>query len=473
MADRPQQSTAAAPRLGEHAIVIGASMAGLFAARVLSDHYRHVTVLERDELPASGRPRRAVPQDRHAHALQPAGQEALKRLFPDFVADAVSAGALPFRAGPDMRVTASGHRLPKLDSRAQYVVAPRPLLEGVVRERVAALANVTIRERCGVVGLVERHGRVTGVRARDVIRHSTERTLRADLVVAASGRGGRVPGWLRAMGYEPPAEERVAVDIVYASRRVRLRPGALPGDMVIVDDARADRPRGMFMIKEDADERWTITLEGYGTADRPPTDDAGFAAFLASVADPDVLAAVEHAEPLGDAYSHAFPASVRRRYERLSRFPDGLLVMGDALCSFNPIYGQGMAVAALEALVLQRCLREGDRRLAQRFFKAASVPVDHAWKLAIGSDLSKPYVAGRAALPGRLVGRYMERLLAVAAHDVEVARAFALVVSLLKPPSTLLSPAIARRVLRRGAARPRPAAARPAVLTGAEAPANA
>ena len=144
----------------------------------------------------------------------------------------------------------------------------------------------------------------------------------------------------------------------------------------------------------------------------------------------------------------AFPAGVRRRYDKLRRFPDGLLVIGDALCSFNPIFGQGMSVAALEAVALQRCLRDGDRRLARRYFAAASAPVDHAWMLATRADLARPYVEGRASLRGRLFARYIERLLTVAEHDVAVARAFGGVMSMLAPPTTLMAPAIARRVLR-------------------------
>ena len=473
MADKSQQSPPA-PRLGDHAIVIGASLAGLFAARVLADSYDRVTIVERDALPALGAHRRAVPQDRHAHAYQPGGQLAVKQLFPTFVEDVVAAGALPFHAGPDLRVTASGHPLPRMRSRARLATASRPVFEGVVRDRVRALANVEIRERCAVVGLIGEHGRVAGVRTRDVAQAGAERALRADLVVAASGRGGRVPGWLRAMGYDAPAEERVAIDLHYVSRTLRLRPGALAGEKMIVDDARPDRPRGMFMIKEAGGERWTLTLQGYGDG-RPPADEAGFAAYAASVAAPDVRAAIEQAEPLGAIASHAFPAGLRRRYDKLRRFPEGLLVMGDALCSFNPVYGQGMSVAALEALALQRCLRDGDRRLARRFFAAANVPVEHAWKLSTGSDLAKPYVAGRAALPDRIVSRYMERLLSVAEHDEGVARAFGEVVAMLAPPSRLFAPAVARRVLRRGATRRPVAVARPstAALGGAEVPANA
>jgi len=470
MADTTKQTN---PRLGEHAIVIGASLAGLFAARVLSDFYGRVTVIERDELPALGATRRAVPQGRHAHPLHAGGQRAIKQLFPGIVDDVIAAGGLPYRAGPDLRYTASGHRLPQLDSKAKFAIARRPLLEGVVLQRVRELPNVEIRERCGVVGLVSDRGRVAGVRTRDVVRNSLECTLRADLVVAASGRGGRVPAWLLSLGFEPPAEERVAVDVLYVSRRLRLQPGALAGAKLIADDARADRPRGMFMAKEDDGDRWTLTLQGYGRAHRPPTDDAGFNAFLATVADPDVVAAVQQAEPLGEIASHAFPAGLRRRYEKLRRFPEGLLVIGDALCSFNPVHGQGMSVAALEAMALWNCLRDGEHRLARRYFKAATVPVDHAWKLAKRSDLAKPYVTGPATPADRLFGRYLQRVLAVAEHDDVVARAFAMVVGMMSPPKRIMAPAIARRVLRPGATRGRALAPAPGVVAGSEAPANA
>jgi 2-polyprenyl-6-methoxyphenol hydroxylase-like FAD-dependent oxidoreductase len=215
---------------------------------------------------------------------------------------------------------------------------------------------------------------------------------------------------------------------------------------------------------------WNVTLYGYGEAHRPPTDPAGFTAFAASVTEPDVAAAIAQAEPVNEIATHGTPASVRRRYEKLRSFPEGLLVTGDAMCSFNPIYGQGMTVATLEALALQQCLRKGADRLAPRFFKAAMGPVDHAWKLSTGGDLALDEVEQVAPLPDRLVNRYMERLMVAATHDTAVARTFYEVTGMLRPPTALLTPAMVRRVLR-GSRRPA-AAAPPSLVTGAEASAT-
>jgi 2-polyprenyl-6-methoxyphenol hydroxylase-like FAD-dependent oxidoreductase len=444
-----RKQTAPTPRLGEHAIVIGASMAGLLAARVLSDSYDRVTVLERDALPDGlAENRRAVPQGLHAHGLQPGGQLAIESLLPGLRAEALEAGGLPLNPALDMRLNIGGHDIRRVRIDGDYAVVSRPLLEGLVRRRVRAIKNVTIRDRCAVGALIADGERVVGVRAKDRASGSQEQALHADVVVAASGRGGKVPAWLEAIGYEKPVEERIGVDVMYASRQLRRPPGTFGDDRCVLSGATPERPRCMVVVAEEED-RWNLTLQGYGAEHCPPTDDAGFLEFLATVAEPDVLATLEHAEPLSQVSTYAFPASLRRRYDKLKRFPAGLLVMGDALCSFNPVYGQGMSVAAIEAVALRRCLRDGDRRLAKRFFKAANAPVGDAWKLAGGSDIEMPEVEGRAALPDRIVGRYMNRLLAVAAHDDAVARAFVEVFGMLARPTSLLRPAIARRVLRR------------------------
>lgn len=458
------------PRAGEHAIVIGASLAGLLAARVLADSYDRVTVLDRDRLPDGlTEHRRAVPQGRHAHGLQLGGQQALERLFPGFMDEAMQAGAPPLRPGVEMRFRLGGNEIARVEAGTRSAVASRPLLEGLVRRRVRALPNVTVREQCSVVDLVSHGGRVSGVTVRDR-GERRERELRAALVVAASGRGAKVPAWLEAMGYERPAEDRVDVDIMYASRNLRLRPGALGDDKIVLNAAHRGRPRGVAMLIEE-NGTWNVTLYGYGEAHRPPTDTAGFNAFAASVADPDVAAAIAQAEPVNEIATHGYPASVRRRYETLHAFPEGLLVTGDAMCSFNPIYGQGMTVAALEAVALQTCLHTGADRLARRFFKAATGPVDHAWKLSTGGDLALDEVEQVAPLPDRVVNRYMERLMVAATHDEVVARTFYEVTGMLKPATALLTPAMVRRVLR--GSRRAAVVRRPSLVTGAEARATA
>jgi 2-polyprenyl-6-methoxyphenol hydroxylase-like FAD-dependent oxidoreductase len=210
------------------------------------------------------------------------------------------------------------------------------------------------------------------------------------------------------------------------------------------------------------EDHWILTAFGYGAEHHPPTDEQAYLEFVATVAPPDVLTAIREAEPLGELVTHGFPASQRRRYERLKRFPDGLLVLGDAISSFNPLYGQGMSVAALEAIELRRCLEQGEQRLAKRFFRAAGKVITQAWDMAVGGDLALPEVPGDRPLMMRISNAYVERLLQVAEHDPIVAQAFGDVSDLLAPPRGVLKPRILRRVLQRNLRRQATASEPPA-----------
>jgi 2-polyprenyl-6-methoxyphenol hydroxylase-like FAD-dependent oxidoreductase len=397
--------------------VIGASVAGLLAARVLADAYERVTIVERDELPPVGEGRKAVPQGSHAHVMLASGQRAVEELLPGISDELCAAGAHHARALREIRLVIAGHPLTREAQGADVLLASRPLIEGQIRRRVLALDNVTVRERCDAIALLASadRRRVKGVRVRAHSAQVLEVELHADLVVAASGRAARVPALLEAIGYPRPREDRLAVDRMYVSRRVRLRPGALAGDKLIGIGARPGRPRGLWLIAQE--DHSILTAFGYGAEHHPPTDDEGFLAFAATVAPPDMLAAIRDSEPLGPLVTHRFPANQRRRYERLKRFPEGLLVLGDAISSFNPLYGQGMSVAALEAIELRRFLEQRHRRLPDRFFRAAGKIVSQAWDMAVGGDLALPEVAGRRPMTLRITNAYIERLLRVAEHD--------------------------------------------------------
>ena len=437
---------------GEHAIVIGASMAGLLAARALADSYERVTVVDRDTLPAGCAGRRAVPQGRHVHSLMPRGQDCIEALLPGFGAEIVAAGAPTYRAMEDLRFELGGRRLARASLGLNGIVAGRPLIEGHVRRRVREHQNVSLLDGCDALGLVGDGDRVAGVRILRRADGSSAETLAADLVVCATGRGARVPAWLAALGFPPPAEERLPVDIAYASRYLRLVPGALDGDKLVLIGPRPDLPRALFLFAQE-DDRFILTVAGYGPEHRPPADPAGFDAFAATAAPPDVREALRAAAPVAPVVTHVYPASVRRRYDRMARFPAGLLVCGDALCAFNPVYGQGMTVAAAEALALRDCLVDGEHDLARRFFAAARAPVDHAWTLTTGADLALPAVAGPRPLRVRAVNAYLRRLRAVAQRDPAVAGALVSVIGMREGPAHVLRPATARRVLRG----PRPA----------------
>ena len=442
----------------EHAVVLGASMAGLLAARALADAYDRVTIVDRDDLEVDTERRRGTPHARHIHALLACGQQTLEELFPGLTAELEGRGAPVGDLLADARVVFGGHRFARTTAAVPLVSVSRSLLENRVRARVRALAPVRFAPPSDVVGLQSSpdRRRITGVR---LLRHadgSAEETLDADLVVDATGRGSRTPKWLEALGYERPEEEELRIDVGYATRRYRLRAGALDDDVACVHGHTPSQPRGAALAKLE-DDVHMLTLFGL-LGDHPPRDVEGFMAFARSLAFPDLLDALADGEPIDDPVTYRFTADLRRRYERMHSFPDGFLVVGDALCSFNPIYGQGMTAAALQALALQRSLPidpAGTRRIVTALARAVDVP----WQLATAADLAVPEVEGPRPLKLRVLNAYMARLQAAAARDAELARAFLRVTGLVDRPESLLRPSIAGRVLRAHARRRPPASA--------------
>jgi 2-polyprenyl-6-methoxyphenol hydroxylase-like FAD-dependent oxidoreductase len=441
----------------QHAIVLGASMAGLLAARVLADEFERVTVVERDQLPVTVGNRRGVPQGRHVHALLPSGADIVDELFPGVLDELVEAGAPRLDDYTRVHFVPDGvHRLalPRGELQSRLVElglveplhqASRPLLEAAVRTRVRGLANVEILDGCAFVGLVTSatRDRVTAAR---VVRHgaTAEQVLTADLVIDATGRGSRTPARLAEIGYHRPAEDEVVVDLRYASRLVRLEPGAVPEQLTVIGPT-PQRPRtmGLFAYENDT---WMFTVSGYA-GHHPAHDFQSMVDFAAQFAPPHMVAALRNAEPLEDVSTFRFRANLRRRYDRMRHFPRGLLVVGDAMCSFNPIYGQGMSVAAKQAVVLRKCLRRGDKHLARRFFRSAAKPIDTAWRMAVGSDLALPQIQGRRPPAVRLTNAYVHRLLLAAEHDPIVAARFLRVTAFLDKPARLMTPSIVARII--------------------------
>ena len=432
--------------IGQHAIVIGASMGGLLAARALSDFYAVVTVLERDAFPRSDVPRKGVPQGRHAHGLLARGRNVIENFFPGWTNEVVASGGVRGDIAGDVNWVGHGVTIKSAPSNLVGLLAPRPVLEGHVRRRLMALSNVRVIENCAVQELIADDSRATikGVHART--GNGDEHRIAADLVVDASGRGSSSPAWLESFGFAKPEEERIEIGIGYTTRHYRRRPTDLDGKLAVVVAGSGPNWRNGVVLYQ-AEDRWIVSIGGY-FGDHAPDDDQLFAAYAGSLPTSDIYDIVAHAEPLGDFVRYRYPANLRRRYERLAEFPKGYLVLGDALCSFNPVYGQGMTVAAQEAMLLRECLDAGAADLARRFFARAADVIDTPWDIAVGNDLRHPKAEGPRPPKVRFINWYIGKLHMAARHDAKLATAFLEVANLEAPPTRLLQPAVVMRVIR-------------------------
>ena len=444
---------------GDHAVVLGASMGGLLAARVLADFYERVTLVERDTLPTGPENRRGVPQGRLIHVIQARGISILEELFPGFVAELTGMGVECWDDGDlsKLHLSVGGHQLLRsgIAPDAPVVLLPsRPLLEWSVRQRVKAIPNVTFLEGHDVLGLMTTPdlARITGARvAGRAEDHET--TVTADLVVDATGRGSRTPVFLEQLGYGRPAEDELVVQLAYACQLLRSTSNAVREHLIALFP-EPGRPKMFGFVRYENDT--CMLAVGTMAGAEPPSRLVDMLDYAADFAPPHVLDAVRDAEIIGGVVHHRVPSNRWRRYDKMRRLPDGLLVVGDAVCSFNPIYGQGMTVAAIEATVLRDCLRQGGDGLPRRFFRASAKKIRVAWQTAVGSDLALPEVAGPRPISMRISNAFVERVSIATEVDPVVAGQFMRVTTMVDPPSRLLRPSILLRVMRAQRRRPAP-----------------
>jgi 2-polyprenyl-6-methoxyphenol hydroxylase-like FAD-dependent oxidoreductase len=438
-----------------HAVVIGGSLAGLCAARALADHVDQVTVVDRDRFPDRPQVRKGVPQAHHLHVLITAGQRALERLFPGFLAELREAGAIPVAAPTDiLYLTPSGWR-ERFPATHTLVGASRELIDWTARKRLLADERIRFLPAHEAVGLIPGEGgdAVAGVelRPRDA---SDNVRLAADLVVDASGRGSRTPEWLENLGYGRPDVSRVDAGLGYASRRYVLRDGAADGwknILILPQPPMSSRGAVLYPIENG---RWMLTLGGLGD-DRPPTDEDGFLAFARDQRTPLLYEAIRDAKPDSPIHGFLQTANHRHHYETMTRWPRGFVVVGDAACCFNPVYGQGMSVAAQAAIVLGDLLRARPGGFGREAQVAVARCSAAAWLIATGADLRFPGTVGeRPGRGGRLSHWYLDRASDVANRDPYVCRVLTDVFHLVEPPTALMRPGVALRVLR---GRPGPA----------------
>jgi 2-polyprenyl-6-methoxyphenol hydroxylase-like FAD-dependent oxidoreductase len=435
----------------KHAIIIGGSLGGLLTARVLSNYFEHITIVERDAVPDHPEARKGQSHTRHLHGLLATGLEIMTRYFPDLPQALLDGGAVMSDFAEKMQWYGYGGYRKRFHMGVSATTMSRPFLEYLVRQRVLALPNVRLLDETAVRQLLHTpdQQRVTGIEVELRREDNQIASLTADLVVDASGRGSRSPQWLTEMGYDAPPTSEVKVDVGYATRLYRRNPADRRGEnwtMITPEAPRESRFGAAFPIEGD---RWIVSLGGW-IGDHAPTDEASFMAFARSLPAPDVYDIIKGAEPISDIIPHKFPFSLRRHYEKLRRFPQGYLVLGDAISSFNPTYGQGMTSAALQTAELEKLLASGSTldHLAPAFFKQAAKVIDTPWQLAVGEDFRFPQTTGPKPPGTDFINRYVAKVHRATLHDEVVGLAFLKVMNLMAPPPSLFHPRIVWRVLR-------------------------
>ncbi len=426
--------------MAKRAIVMGASVAGLCAAGALASEFESVTVLERDPEPEGPRPRKGTPQAWHAHLLLNSGQRALEALFPGFLEDLRESGAVIADAGQDFRWYVSGQWRPVFVAGLALRLQTRPLLESRLRAHVR-LAGATIRFGAPIAAPVYADGEVRGVTL------ESGEVLDAELVVDASGRGSGTPKWLEAWGYTRPGRQAVEVDLAYASGLFEVPDDALPGvDAVLINPRAPDLKRGGAAFRVEGN-RWLITLFGYHK-DHAPLDFEAFRAWSATIASDEIHQLLAAAKLDGQLRRFTFPRQIRNRYEKLRRAPGRYLVTGDAVCSFDPVFGQGMSVAANEAVVLRDLLRKrGDKFKARDFQTAIARCIDDPWQMATTEAYNWPQTRGWKPAGAKFLQAFTARVHKKAAADPALYGAFLDVVHLDRRPTSLFKPRVLRRVM--------------------------
>ncbi|KUI31154.1 oxidoreductase [Mycobacterium sp. IS-1496] len=428
-------------RSTKHAIVVGGSIAGMCAARVLSDFYDRVTVYERDDLPDQPVNRAAVPQGRHVHLLMARGAQEFESLYPGLLDGMVAEGVPILENRPDcIHFGAAGHvlgtRHTLRDEFTAYVPS-RPQLEWQIRRRTMAIPNVTVEQRSvGEPVFDPVAQRVTGVL---LDADGAQEKVAADLVVDATGRGTRLPVWLTQWGFERPPEDTVDVGIAYATQQVHIPEGLL-AEKVVVAGASTERPVGVGMLFYE-DGNWNITTFGVGKV-APPQNFAEICDLVDTMLPAHVASAVRAGTPLGDMAFHKYPTSRWRRYDKLDRFPAGIVPFGDAVVSFNPTFGQGMTMTSLQAGHLRRALQRPEPELARALSKATAKTTFPVWQMNAIGDLTLHRASGPMPKWYGPVGALFDQFLGAAETDPVLAewflRRFSLLDSLYMVPSPRL-----------------------------------
>ena len=452
-----------------HAVVMGGSITGLLTARVLLNHFEQVTLLERDQFPELPEARPGVPQGAHVHGLLLRGQQTLEQLFPGLLAELKQAGAQPLDWINHWKFLSAWGWMEQHDSDLEGICCSRLLIEWSLRQRLLRYPGFHLRPGCYVKGLQLdslNGNRVVGVefqeKAEQDAQSSRRQALQAMLVVDATGRQSKLPQYLSRLGYEAPAETIVNSFLGYASRWYKhpadlTQPSTEQGLIVSAHPEESLRGGVLYPVEGN---HWIVTLSGI-SGDHPPGDEAGFLAFMKSLRSPVLYDRLKDAEPCSPIYCYRRTENLWRHYEDLA-LPEGLIALGDAVCCFNPVYGQGMTAAAVGATLLDQLLGKHlqgrantpasvgilDRRFTRQFQAQLATMLKTPWLMATGEDFRWEQTVGdRPGWVSKKLQGYFDRILRLSRVDPAAHRAFIEVAHLTKSPATLFTPGLMWKAL--------------------------
>ncbi|CAM4506959.1 FAD-dependent oxidoreductase [Nocardia ninae] len=428
------------------AVILGGGIAGLLAGAAAAHHMDSVVIVERDELSTGPGHRAGVPQAGHVHALLAAGQRDIDYLVPGFLATLVGHGATMYDFASDVVLRNTfgwGVRFP---SGIPALGASRALVEWAIRSHVLDLANVTVLQRHSCIGLVAAADSIAAVRVSEAgVRAGTE--LAADLVIDATGRGSRADRWLAELGYPQPAVDIIDSGVGYTSRIYRKPSGHHPDwQACYIQLGLDERARGATVMPVEGD-RWLITLLSQ-RSDHPARTEHEFLRFARSLSSPVVAETIVASEPLTPITASRSTSSRRARFSHNQ--PRNLVRLGDAACSFNPLYAQGMSAAARSAVLLEQILRHHDpARMALAFQRRLALLTLSPWLVATSADARRPGVSSNIPLYlQRALGRHIDRVQLAGTVDPHVQHRFIEVFNMLRSPPSLVTPALVARTAR-------------------------
>lgn len=441
-----------------HAIVIGASMAGLLAGRALLNHFDKVTIIERDRvawrqpyrLSGESQPRPGVPQATHVHVLLTRGQQILEQLFPGLITELLEAGAVKVNWTAECPVYSVRGWHPRFFSDVVTYTCSRCFLELKIRQRLQQFDRLQFIDQSKVNQLITNadNSEITGVEIRHLKTQQTQQ-LTTQLVVDATGRNSNTPKWLTQLGYQPPEETVINAFLGYGSRWYQ-QPDDLQVDWkaLLIENLAPSQGRGAVLYPIEGN-RWIVTLSGLGR-DYPPTDEAEFLEFARSLRHPIIYDVIKNAQPLSPVYPYRRTENRLYHYEKLTRLPQGLVMLGDAVCAFNPVYGQGMTTAALGALTLDHCLQSQKqlKNLTPIFQKKLFKVIQTPWLMATGEDIRWPMTeGGEINWMTQLNQGYFNQMMLIMKDHPDLYQTFTEVIHMLKSPTAFFHPKYLIKVL--------------------------